>query len=240
MNIAFAEDPKTGTKILILSLDPPNIQQLLAGNPAEVKLEKVAPGALPFPLTVAISYTETPEAEARQLRETAQKVLDERTPRTKQQRPHRPRCNATIENIGVWDAETAPIALTFCAICGATLGTFPRKDLARYQIVRNFLAFMSIHVYIQPMAIVWDHEKAKSNQQKHRIRFAPAALVLSDPYAITSIDRDSDPSEERFAAIGADAEGRILVVIYTYRGEDIRLISARPATPRERQEYERQ
>jgi len=44
--------------------------------------------------------------------------------------------------------------------------------------------------------------------------------------------------EERFVTIGMDALGRILVVVYTWRGERLRLISARKATPRERSEYE--
>jgi len=40
--------------------------------------------------------------------------------------------------------------------------------------------------------------------------------------------------------LGADALGRVLVVLYTYRGEDIRHISARSAEPHERKEYEAQ
>jgi uncharacterized DUF497 family protein len=50
--------------------------------------------------------------------------------------------------------------------------------------------------------------------------------------------RDSTPDEERFVAVGADVLGRILVVVYTHRGERIRIISARRATPSERKSYE--
>jgi len=41
-------------------------------------------------------------------------------------------------------------------------------------------------------------------------------------------------NEQRFATVGTDFVGRIVVVVYTYRGNDIRLISARPATKSER------
>jgi hypothetical protein len=86
--------------------------------------------------------------------------------------------------------------------------------------------------------VIWDDQKQKRNLQKHGIRFADAVLVLEDPYALTIVDEGSDPSEQRFVTMGADALGRVLVVAYAYRGEDIRLISARAAEPHERKEYE--
>ena len=49
---------------------------------------------------------------------------------------------------------------------------------------------------------------------------------------------ESDPNEQRFVTIGMGAAGRLLVVVYTYRGENIRIVSARLAEPHERQEYE--
>jgi uncharacterized DUF497 family protein len=61
--------------------------------------------------------------------------------------------------------------------------------------------------------------------------------VLEDPRALTTPDNESDPGEERFVTMGVDALGRILVVVYAWRGEDVRLISARPAEPHERKEY---
>ena len=90
------------------------------------------------------------------------------------------------------------------------------------------------------MAVVWDPEKASQNFRKHGVRFADAVLVLEDPYAVTISVHESEPSEERWVTLGADAHGRVLVVVYTYRGEDIRLVSARLAEPRERKEYETQ
>jgi hypothetical protein len=90
------------------------------------------------------------------------------------------------------------------------------------------------------MEIVWDRAKARQNFAKHGVRFADAVLVLDDPYAITVADTESAPTEARWVTLGADAQGQVLVVVYTYRGEDIRFISARPAEPRELKEYEAQ
>lgn len=84
------------------------------------------------------------------------------------------------------------------------------------------------------MACEWDPAKARANFRKHGIPFADAALVLEDDAALTI--RDSDEHEERWSTIGIDAVGRVLVVVYTWRG---RRISARRATPRERQQYEK-
>lgn len=82
----------------------------------------------------------------------------------------------------------------------------------------------------------WDATKAAANLRKHGVDFADAATVLYDHFAMTIADDESD--EERFVTVGMDALGRILVVVYTWRGECARLISARKATPRERQQYE--
>ncbi len=84
--------------------------------------------------------------------------------------------------------------------------------------------------------VEWDPEKSAVNLQKHGIDFADAATVLTDDFALTIPDRDAD--EERFATLGMDALGRMLVVIYTWRGDRPRLISARRATRSERQQYE--
>jgi hypothetical protein len=90
------------------------------------------------------------------------------------------------------------------------------------------------------VAVLWDPGKAASNVAKHGVRFADATLVFDDPVAISVVDDESDPIERRFVTLGADAAGRILVVVYSWRGDDIRLISARRAEPHEREEYEKQ
>ena len=87
------------------------------------------------------------------------------------------------------------------------------------------------------MDVVWDPDKAKVNLKKHGVRFADAETVLFDPNALTSEDMETE-GEQRFVTVGMDALGRILIVVYTYRGEDIRLISARSANRRERMQYE--
>jgi uncharacterized DUF497 family protein len=84
--------------------------------------------------------------------------------------------------------------------------------------------------------VEWDAEKAADNLEKHGIDFAEAATVLEDERALT-VD-DDDPDEERFVTLGMDALGRLLVVVYTWRDEDVRIISARRATPAERRQYE--
>jgi uncharacterized DUF497 family protein len=89
---------------------------------------------------------------------------------------------------------------------------------------------------MKAMDYEWDKRKAQANLQKHGIDFADAVAVLEDNSAVTI--EDHYPSEERFITIGLDALGRILVVIYTWRGDRIRLISARKATPREQKQYE--
>ena len=87
------------------------------------------------------------------------------------------------------------------------------------------------------MRITWDPNKAKHNFQKHKVRFSDAEAVLFDPMALTIEDKSSQ-GEQRFVSVGSDALNRILVVVYTYRGADIRLISAGKATPKERKAYE--
>jgi Uncharacterized protein conserved in bacteria len=87
------------------------------------------------------------------------------------------------------------------------------------------------------MTIEWDPEKAKSNFQNHKIRFSDAESVLFDPLALTREDEDAD-GEQRFVSIGTDAFNRVLVVVYTFRGDKIRIISARRATKKERKCYE--
>lgn len=73
--------------------------------------------------------------------------------------------------------------------------------------------------------------------QRHGVRFSDPEGVLFDPFAITLEDR-SARGEQRFISIGADTLGRVLVVVYTHRGNDLRVISARRATGKERLQYE--
>jgi len=83
----------------------------------------------------------------------------------------------------------------------------------------------------------WDPEKAESNRQKHGVQFADAAISLEDPNALVVPDPDAR-DEERYVCLGADPLGRVIVTVYTYRDEKIRIISARSASPGERRRYE--
>ena len=83
----------------------------------------------------------------------------------------------------------------------------------------------------------WDPEKAEANRKKHGVDFADAATALSDEHALTR--PDDEPDEERFLTLGMDALGRILLVVYSWRDDLVRLISARKASPSERRQYEK-
>ena len=64
----------------------------------------------------------------------------------------------------------------------------------------------------------WDAFKADSNRRKHGVDFADDVAVLEDDLALTVHDDHAD--ETRFATVGIDALGRVLVVTYTWRGTD--------------------
>jgi uncharacterized protein len=88
------------------------------------------------------------------------------------------------------------------------------------------------------MSFEWDLVKAEANFRKHGVRFAEAEPVFVDDFAITITDDESDPGEQRFVSIGLGVKKRVLVVVYCYRGRNIRIISARLAEARERAQYE--
>lgn len=84
----------------------------------------------------------------------------------------------------------------------------------------------------------WHEEKAAINLKKHRISFEEAKTVFNDPMSITIADPDHSIDDERYIDIGISSRGQILVVVYTERNENIRLISCRPATKTEQRLYE--
>jgi len=84
--------------------------------------------------------------------------------------------------------------------------------------------------------VQWDENKAAANQRKHGVDFADAASVLEDEAGLTMAD--DHPEEERWVTLGMDALGQILVVAYTWRDDEPRLISARKANRAERRQYE--
>jgi hypothetical protein len=84
----------------------------------------------------------------------------------------------------------------------------------------------------------WDEVKATNNLTKHGISFEEAKTIFNDPLSITIPDPDHSADEMRYIDIGMSANGRLLVVVYTERGQNIRLISSRKVTRREQRVYE--
>ena len=90
------------------------------------------------------------------------------------------------------------------------------------------------------MDIEFDPIKAAENVRNHEgVTFEEASDVLFDPYALTREDSDSQ-GEQRSVTLGMGSLGRILVVVWTLRGDTLRLISAWKANQPQRKHYERQ
>jgi len=84
--------------------------------------------------------------------------------------------------------------------------------------------------------IEFNPDKAHANLRKHRVSFAHAEQALHDEFAITVTDPDAE-GESRFVTLGTDALGRVIVVVHTSRGNVVRIISARKASPGEAENY---
>ena len=87
------------------------------------------------------------------------------------------------------------------------------------------------------MTVEWDPAKARSNRKKHGVDFAEAAVALEDELALT-IEDTSSRGEQRFVTLCRDSHERVIVVVFTLRGDTVRIISARKATGHERKAYE--
>ena len=84
----------------------------------------------------------------------------------------------------------------------------------------------------------WDANKAGANLAKHAVSFQEATTVFGDPVSVTIPDPAHSRNENRFIILGRSHSGRFLVVVQTERGDNVRIISARPASRRERKQYE--
>jgi uncharacterized DUF497 family protein len=84
----------------------------------------------------------------------------------------------------------------------------------------------------------WDERKAEQNLGKHKVSFMEAKTVFGDPFSITIPDPQHPVGESRHVDIGYSSQGRLLVVVYTEREANIRIISCRRATQHERRTYE--
>lgn len=97
----------------------------------------------------------------------------------------------------------------------------------------------NVHI-IQVVKIEFDPAKAATNPINHEgVTFEEAKPVLLDPYTLTREDTDVE-GEQRFVSLGMGGKGRVLVVVWTLRGECIRIISAWKANQPQRRRYEQQ
>jgi uncharacterized DUF497 family protein len=90
----------------------------------------------------------------------------------------------------------------------------------------------------------WDARKATRNLRKHGVSFEEAATVFADPDALEWEDLEHSRDENRFKRLGISSLGRILILVYSYRrtkdgNETLRIITARRASPKEREAYAR-
>jgi uncharacterized protein len=97
---------------------------------------------------------------------------------------------------------------------------------------------MDVTYRLQGVEFEWDAQKALLNNDRHGVSFEEAAEVFFDPFFQYGDATPADVDEQRDFIIGYSASQRLLLVVYTERGERTRLISARPATRSERKQYE--
>jgi len=83
----------------------------------------------------------------------------------------------------------------------------------------------------------FDPKKNAANLRKHGVPLSDGDGVLNDPLALTIEDRSSE-GEQRFVSIGTNIFGQLRVVVYTYRGDSVRLISVRKPDRTEVRAYE--
>lgn len=84
----------------------------------------------------------------------------------------------------------------------------------------------------------FDPKKDAANLKKHGVSLSEGDGVLNDPLAIT-VEDESAEGEQRFVTIGMNVFGSLMVVVYTPRGDEVRIISVRKADPKERRAYEK-
>ena len=85
----------------------------------------------------------------------------------------------------------------------------------------------------------WDKRKESANIRRHGVSFHEASTVFIDPLSMTFFDPDHSEEENRFITLGIATTGRLLFVSHTDREAGTRIISAREATKKEREGYEK-
>lgn len=90
----------------------------------------------------------------------------------------------------------------------------------------------------------WDEKKNAANKKKHGISFEEAAEIFDDPLHVSILDHRFDYFDERWITIGATKDGTVIVIGHLYYftendEETIRIITARKAIKKERENYEK-
>ena len=89
-----------------------------------------------------------------------------------------------------------------------------------------------------PLIFEWNFEKAQANVEKHGVTFDEASTAFEDALSVTIPDPLHSQDEGRFVLLGYSHRDRLLVIVHTDRDDRVRIISARPATKRERRHHE--
>ena len=89
-----------------------------------------------------------------------------------------------------------------------------------------------------PLNFEWDPAKAASNLRKHGVAFEEAATSFGDPLSLTIDDPDHSEAEDRFIHLGLSYRNRLVLTSFTERGDRVRIITARLASPREREQHD--
>ena len=98
---------------------------------------------------------------------------------------------------------------------------------------------MNYEFFLNDIRFEWDTAKASANLKKHLISFEAACEIFSDPF-LKVVELEFVDDEQRETVIGLNLEWKTLSVVYAIREESIRIITARPATKAERNDYENQ
>ena len=91
---------------------------------------------------------------------------------------------------------------------------------------------------LRPLTFEWDSRKARLNLTKHGIGFEESTTIFGDPCSLTIPDPEHSFAEERYITMGRAFNAKLLIVVHTDRSNNIRIISARRASRRERKSYE--
>ena len=114
-------------------------------------------------------------------------------------------------------------------------GRFPYTGLDRFRLQTHQRLTQAIKMDIE---FDWDPARARENEKKHGISFREGATAFADRLSYTIPDPDHSVGEQRFLLLGLTTNARLVVVSHVERGDRIRLISVRPASSRERMDYE--